>query len=294
MTIDQVRGCLRTGILALFLLASPAGAAFHQQQETGEQFIERMKSKMANAERGVGGSRPRRFLSSKPDSAEAHFRAAQVYAREGARSTAIEFVEKAIEKQFIFPEAHFLLARCLHEARLHVKAREEIHTAIAQGIRIFPAYCLLVEVDIAENKLEAAVSSIEAALGVSEIGDEKEATILRGQLANALETIENLKRLAVLEAAQTAPGIVRPVLLNSAVPRHSDEARNLKIQGEVSMAILVTENGDVSSVMMLRKLGHGLDEEAKSTARNLKFTPAIRNGKPIQYWIKLSVSFKLV
>ncbi|HSO76749.1 MAG TPA: energy transducer TonB, partial [Blastocatellia bacterium] len=205
----------------------------------------------------------------------------------------IEFVEKAIEKQFIFPEAHFLLARCLHEARLHVKAREEIHTAIAQGLRIFPAYCLLVEIDISENKLEAAVSSIEAALWVSEIGEEKEATMLRGQLANVLEGIENLKRLAVLEAAQTAPDIVRPVLLNSAAPRYSDEARNLKIQGAVLMAILVTENGDVGSVMLLRKLGHGLDGQAESAARNLKFSPAIRNGQPIPYWMKLSVSFNL-
>ncbi|HSO73734.1 MAG TPA: hypothetical protein VLU47_02770, partial [Blastocatellia bacterium] len=42
-----------------------------------------------------------------------------------------------------------------------MKAREEIHTAIAQDIRMNPAYCFLVEIDISENKLEAAVSSIE-------------------------------------------------------------------------------------------------------------------------------------
>ncbi|HSO73735.1 MAG TPA: hypothetical protein VLU47_02775 [Blastocatellia bacterium] len=102
MTIDQVRGCLRTGIIALSLLASPAGAAIHQQQETAEQFIERMKRKMPDDKRDEANSRLRRFLSSKPDSAEAHFRAAQVYARKGARSMAIEFVEKASEKQFIF------------------------------------------------------------------------------------------------------------------------------------------------------------------------------------------------
>lgn len=45
--------------------------------------------------------------------------------------------------------------------------------------------------------------------------------------------------------------------------------------------------------MLLRKFGHGLDEQAESTARNLKFSPAIRNGQPIPYWMKLSVSFNL-
>lgn len=293
MPLNQVRGHLKTGIIAFFLLSSPAGAAIHQQQETAEEFVERATKAITNDEWGRAKSGLRQALELKPASPDLHFLAGQVYLHEGARTMAIDSLGKAIKNRPVFPEAHFLLARCLFEAGRQVEAREEANTAIAQGSPLFPAFLLVGEIDFAENKLEAAVVSFEAALRVSASGNEEEEAKLRGQLDNLLEMIEKLKHFAVLEAAQTAPDIVRPVLLNSAVPRYTDEARNLKIQGSVSMAILVTENGDVDSVLIFRKLGHGLDEQAEETARKLKFTPANRNRQPIQYWTKLSVSFNL-
>jgi len=39
------------------------------------------------------------------------------------------------------------------------------------------------------------------------------------------------------------------------------------------MGILVTESGDVDSVLIFRGLGHGLDEQATEVARKLKFSP---------------------
>ena len=59
------------------------------------------------------------------------------------------------------------------------------------------------------------------------------------------------------------------------------------------MGLLVTENGDVDSVLNFRGLGHGLDEQATEVARKLKFSPATRSDKPIPYWTKLSVEFNL-
>jgi TonB family protein len=293
MITNRLRAFLKTSIIALFLLAFPVEAATQQHDETTEQFIERMKSAMADDEWGRAKISLRRFLSLKPDSPDAQFLAAQVYAHEGARSMAIESLEKAIDNRPVFPEAHFLLARCLLEAGRQAKAREELNTAIAQGTRPFPAYRLLAETDISESKLAAAVASFEAALQVSESGDEKEAAKLRVQLDNLLEMIENLKRFAVLEAAQTAPDIVRPVLLNYATPQYTDEARSQNIQGSVSMAVRITENGDVDSILLFRRLGSGLDQQAEETARKLKFSPANRNGQVIPYWTKLSVSFNL-
>jgi TonB family protein len=59
------------------------------------------------------------------------------------------------------------------------------------------------------------------------------------------------------------------------------------------MGLLVTENGDVDVVLVFRGPGHGLNEQATQVARELKFSPATRNGKPIPYWMKLSVEFNL-
>jgi TonB family protein len=292
-TINRIRTFLATSVLACSPFVSPVDASALQQEETAQQFIERMQSAIADDEWGRAKSGIRRFLALNPDSPDAHFLAGRVYFHEGARSMAIESLEKAIRDQPFFPEAHLLLARCLLEDGRKAKAREEMNTAIAQGTRLFPAYRFLGEIDLAEGKLEAAVSSFEAALRVSESGDEIEAEKLQGQLSRLPQMIENLKRFAVLEAEQNALDIVRPVLLSSATPRYTDEARNQKVQGTISMAIRVNETGEVDSVLLLRGLGYGLDEQAEETVRKLKFSPATRNGKPIPHWTKLLMDFNL-
>ncbi|MEK6303375.1 MAG: TonB family protein [Acidobacteriota bacterium] len=292
-TTNRGRAILKTSLILCSLIATPVSAAVQQQQESVEQVIERVKQDVADddwyrARRGL-----RQALTLNPDSAEAHFLSAQVYLHEKAKSAAIESLEKATTARPIYPEAYFLLARSLFEAGRQAKARDAVNTAISQGTPLFSAYLLAGEIDFAENKVEAAIASFETALRFAQSGDEKAAAKIRVRIDNLLETIENLKRFAVLDAEQTAPDIVRPFPLNLPAPAYTDEARSQKIQGSVSMAARVTENGDVDSVLMFRRLGYGLDERAEETARQLKFSPATKNGKPIPYWTKVSVDFNL-
>jgi TonB family protein len=290
---NRVWTLVKAGIIGASLLFSLASQAVCQQQETAEQFVERAKNAIKNDEWGRAQSGIRHALALKPESAEANLIAAQVYWHEGARSMAIDSLIKAIETQPIFPEAHFLLAQCLKESNKLEKASEEVNVAISQGTPLFPAYRLLAEIDIAKGDFDAAIASLETALRFSPGGDTEDAARLREQIEQSREFAENLKRFAVLEAGQKAPDIVRPVLLNSPQPRYTEEARALKLQGTVSMGLLVTENGDVDSVLIFRGLGHGLDEQATEVARKLKFSPATRSGKPIPYWTKVSVQFNL-
>jgi TonB family protein len=290
---NRVWTFVKAGIIGGSLLFSLASEAVCRQQETAEQFVERVKKAIKNDEWGRAQSGIKHALALKPESAEANLVAAQVYWHEGARSMAIDSLTKAIETQPIFPEAHFLLAQCLKESNKLEKAREEVNVAISQGTPLSPAYRLLAEIDIAKGDFDAAIASLETALRFSPGTDTEDAAKLREQIEQSREFAENLKRFAVLEAGQKAPDIVRPVLLNSPQPRYTEEARALKLQGTVSMGLLVTENGDVDSVLIFRGLGHGLDEQATEVARKLKFSPATRSGKPIPYWTKVSVQFNL-
>ena len=293
MKTNRVWTLVKAGIIGGSLLFSLSSEAVCRQQETAEQFVERVKKAIQNDEWGRAKSGIMHALALKPDSAEANLIAAQVYWHEEARSMAIDALIKAIETQPIFPEAHFLLAQCLKESDKLEKAREEVNVAMSQGTPLFPAYRLLAEIDIAKGDFEAAITSLETALRFPPNADAEEAAKLREQIEQSREFVEKLKRFAVLEAGQKAPDIVRPALLNSAYPHYTEEARVLKIQGGVSIFILVTENGEVDSVLVLRGLGHGLDEQAMEVARKLKFSPATRSGKPIPYWTKLSVEFNL-
>ena len=293
MRANRLRTLVKAGIIGASLLFSLASEAVCQQQETAEQFIERVKKAIKNDEWGRAQSEIRHALALKPDSAEVNLIAAQVYYHEGARSMAIDALIKAIKTQPIFPEAHLLLAQCLKENNKLEKAREEVNIALSQSTPIFPAYRLLAEIDIAKGDFDAAITSLETALRFSPDADTEDAARLRERIEQSREFAENLKRFAVLEAGQKAPDIVRPVLLNLAQPRYTEEARALRIQGTVSMGILVTENGDVDSVLIFRGLGHGLDEQAREVARKLKFSPATQSDKPLAYWTKLSVEFNL-
>ncbi len=293
MRTNRVWTFVKASIIGGSLLFSLASEVVCRQQETAEQFIERVKKAIKNDEWGRAQSGIRHALALKPESAEANFVAAQVYWHEGGRSMAIDSLTKAIETQPIFPEAHFLLAQCLKESNTLEKAREEVNVALSQGTPLFSAYRSLAEIDIAKGDFEAAITSLETALRFSPDADSADAAKLREQIEQSREFVEKLKRFAVFAAGQEAPDIIRPVLLNNPQPRYTEEARDRKLQGTVSMGLLVTESGDVDLVLVFRGLGLGLDEQATEVARNLKFSPATRSGKPIPYWQKLNVEFNL-
>ena len=139
----------------------------------------------------------------------------------------------------------------------------------------------------------AAISSLETALRYASTIDDGEANKVRDQLSGLREFTGKFARFADLAEHQKAPDVVRPVLLNALAAGYTEEARELKIQGAVAMVLLITENGDVDSVLLYRRLGHGLDERAMETAGKLKFSPATQNGKSIRYLTRLRMEFIL-
>jgi len=292
LKIDRVWKLLRFIVIAGSLLCSLTIVGLCRPQETAEQFVERVKKAIKNEEWGRAKSGIKHALALNPESADANLIAAQVYWHEGARSMAIDALKKAIAIQPIFPEAHFLLAQCLKESNQLGGAREEAHIAINQGASLFPAYRLLAEIDIAQGDFDAAINWLDSAIRVLPMGTADSST-QQEEMNRTRKLSESLKQLAVLAADQNSRNTIRPFQLNSPQPRYTEEARGLKVQGSVFLGVVVTENGDVGTVLLLRGLGHGLDERATEVARNLKFAPATRNGIAIPYWMKLIVEFNL-
>ena len=197
-------------------------------QETSEQLVDRVKNAIKNNEWSRAQSGIKHALALKPESAEANFIAAQVYWHEGARSQAIEALNKAIGIQPLFPEARLLLAKCLKEKNRLDDARQEANMAIGQGAPLFPAYRLLAEIDIAKGDFDAASVSLDTALRLSSETDPAKATKLLDEINNLRELIERLRKFADLEARQKKTDIVRPRLLNSVHPGYTEEARKRK------------------------------------------------------------------
>ena len=85
----------------------------------------------------------------------------------------------------------------------------------------------------------------------------------------------------------------KPVRLNSPEPRYTEAARAKGIQGLVIMSVLVGEDGSVKSVRVVRGLPEGLTEEAMNVARQTKFRPAMKDGKPVPLWVGLEIGFNI-
>src|SRR5215831_15213254 len=69
-------------------------------------------------------------------------------------------------------------------------------------------------------------------------------------------------------------------------PEYTDEARHEKLQGIVTLRVLVTSDGRAGQVKIIKGLGLGLDERAADTVRNWRFQPARDAArKPIAEWV---------
>jgi len=91
-----------------------------------------------------------------------------------------------------------------------------------------------------------------------------------------------------------SPADFQPVeILFKPSPVYTEEARRLKIQGEVVLSVVFQANGAISVAGVVRTLGHGLDQAAKQAAAQIRFKPAQRDGKPVDFSATLHIQFRL-
>jgi TonB family protein len=76
-------------------------------------------------------------------------------------------------------------------------------------------------------------------------------------------------------------------------PQYTDEARNLKLEGEVLLRVLFTAGGEVRVLEVVKGLGHGLDESAARAAQQIRFKPALREGQPADSTATVHILFEL-
>jgi protein TonB len=88
-------------------------------------------------------------------------------------------------------------------------------------------------------------------------------------------------------------GVSAPRAIYDPDPEFSEEARKVKHQGTVVLAIVVDSSGHPRNIRVARSLGMGLDEKAVEAVQKWKFTPGMRDGVPVAVQVNIEVSFKL-
>ena len=114
--------------------------------------------------------------------------------------------------------------------------------------------------------------------------------VLQGAGFSDAKTVEPARRS---ESIVTTPTVVPVRVLSKPTPVYTDEARRLKIEGEVVLEVEFCASGKVRVIRVVRSLGHGLDESAKVAAQQIQFSPATSEGRPVDYRTTIQIVFRL-
>ena len=94
-------------------------------------------------------------------------------------------------------------------------------------------------------------------------------------------------------AAPTKPSFTPPEVLSEPAPQYTAEAKQARIQGEVTLQVRFLASGQVEVLRVVNGLGHGLDEQAKRVAEQIRFKPAMRDGQAVDHTTLIHVTFQL-
>jgi TonB family protein len=90
------------------------------------------------------------------------------------------------------------------------------------------------------------------------------------------------------------PWVMPPKLLRGPLPRYPPIAQRMKREADVSVSLLVDENGRVIEAHSVgSKAGMGFDQAAVDAARKTTWTPAEKNGVKVKMRLELTIEFRL-
>jgi TonB family protein len=276
----------------LWLLAAGFPSAILAQQQTPEQLIANAKEALQKKKYKDAEKHLKKALSLKKDSPEVNLLLGVVYKDKDEVDKAFKHVREAIRLQPNYPDAHYLLAYLYAIENQLDKAAEETNLALDQGARFAGIYIMKANLEVRFRKHTDALNSYEMALQVSQPSD--------SNYQKVSEQIEWLKSYIAFQALKDEfamhkddPAYKRPILKNSPRPLYSSLARQKKIRGIVRMSVRVNEQGVADSVLVVQGIGYGLDEQAIKAVRAAKFSPAMRNGEPVKFWMPVIIEFNI-
>jgi periplasmic protein TonB len=88
--------------------------------------------------------------------------------------------------------------------------------------------------------------------------------------------------------------VSQPACLHCPEPPYTDEARKAKLQGSVTLRVLIGADGRAARIQLVKGLGLGLDEQALQAVRSWHFVPARdARRRPVPTWVTIETRFQL-
>ena len=94
-------------------------------------------------------------------------------------------------------------------------------------------------------------------------------------------------------AYRIGSGIVPPTLLRQVTPRYTGDAMRQRIQGTVTLEVVISREGIPTAIRVIRSLDRGLDEEAIAAARQWRFAPGRIGDTPVDVLVTILLEFNI-
>ena len=82
-------------------------------------------------------------------------------------------------------------------------------------------------------------------------------------------------------------------ILSKPAPQYTESARRYGVSGVVALKATLARTGEVTDIQVNKKLPHGLTRRAIAAARQIRFSPAIKDGHPVSQYILIEYNFHL-
>jgi TonB family protein len=88
-------------------------------------------------------------------------------------------------------------------------------------------------------------------------------------------------------------GVTQPILLSKVEAEYTEEAREARLQGTVSLEAVFDEEGYATNIRVIHALGMGLDQKAVEALEQWVFQPGTKDGKPVRVRARVEINFRL-
>ncbi|HEV2799573.1 MAG TPA: TonB family protein [Pyrinomonadaceae bacterium] len=213
---------------------------------------------------------------------EAHYMLAAINYRVGRLPQALEGAEAALKINPAFPSAHYLKGQTLLGLSDQALTNSRSETPELRTVLAEKADARFVE---AVQTLETFMRLAPAAPEIPKLREEiAQMRLYRDALnpANPNRTI-----YAARELTTRANVIYKPP------PGYTPQARRNGTTGMVRLRIVLGADGTIQHIYPTRTLPDGLTEAAIAAARKIKFTPALKDGRPVSQFVVIEYNFNI-
>ncbi|HKP72116.1 MAG TPA: energy transducer TonB, partial [Pyrinomonadaceae bacterium] len=88
-------------------------------------------------------------------------------------------------------------------------------------------------------------------------------------------------------------GVAKAVISYKPEPLYTNEARNKGTTGTTIFRAVLDADGTVKHILALKTLPDGLTENSFAVMRQIRFTPATKDGRPVSQYVAIEYNFNI-